>query len=741
MTHDQHFTTIVSIMLTLPADAPVHRDTLTRLRASIEEIARQHGAGVMPEPAFSSVVFRGAAAAVQAIQAAEELLDQWRDSPFKLRAGVASGEVALYRAPALARAADTGQIWVSTSVQRAAAHTFDFAPVMSPHRDTWRVVGTLDTPPVARGIPYLQPKLIGRRDTLEQMLAFSERLDQGIGGIMMIEGEPGIGKTRLIAEFLEAIGEMGAQVWQTSAKKHLANQSFALFNDLLRHVLHVETDDPPELIRGKLQASLGTSEQVREFLQSYLELVIGIQPGDPAEGGAGQLEPTQLRQQIFVAFRHYLQVAAAENRLIIVLDDLHWSDPISAEMLAFLFGLIASAPVLFVCAQRPQQGHPPSDRINQSLQVLEAQSLHLTLTRLSRQESEALVESMLAQPEIVAELSSTVIERAQGNPYFIEEFVRLLIEQGLLVSEEDRWVYHPASGHTVDLLPASLETLIRSRINSLPPDQRELLRRAAVFGSPFPEEFLAPFDPQQLNQLAARQLIARTGAQGEWTFLHSLVEWIVYKTIPDGEKVTRHTAAAEFLAQQIERSQNQPGRLATHYLRAQQPAEAFDYLLTAGEQAGLQGALQEARTFFEQAQRLVDSPDITLDDRQRLRLKLNLGDIIRLEGDLDTAIASLTEARALAVKLGDLSAAARCSRLLGETARKQGDMSLANKWLTEANTLLEQASLPEPAVERAKIQMGQAWVAFQQGDLQEAEHFCKQSLTDARSAKSLLDMA
>jgi tetratricopeptide (TPR) repeat protein len=433
--------------------------------------------------------------------------------------------------------------------------------------------------------------------------------------------------------------------------------------------------------------------------------------------------------------------------MVVLLDDLHWIDPMSAELLQFLLTMVTNRPIMFVCAQRRQGVDLPNDRLVKVQSLIPTQTIRFRLERLSGVDSETLLAELLSQAELPAPLREAILTQSEGNPYFIEEFVRMLIEQNYLQQHEGVWQL--ASDLELDdlPLPSSLDTLIRSRIDALPSALKEVMQCAAVVGEPFEADLLQTIMESDnvkaaLKRLELRLLIQRGAETNYWVFNHSLIGVVVYNTMLKAQRRMFHLKIAQALeVRWAGREEEHVEVLAHHFSQANEGAKALTYLIPAGERAAARFANEEAMTYFElAAQQLNRQPDAP--DDLHWRLAAGLGDVYRVMGRYEESAATLQTGLTL-VEGEKLPKNRQASlyRRLGETARKHGNLDAAHDYFSRALTLLEGMVERETQLETARVLIGLAWVYFFQGQLQAAQQACQASLDHAWSADALSELA
>jgi predicted ATPase/class 3 adenylate cyclase len=663
-----------------------------------------------------------------------------------------TGEAAR-EAEALARRAPPGKVWVTEDVRAATERTCDYEPVAAApgpdgaRRALWALVDAREPSAPPRGLPGIKVRLVGREASFQAMNVLAARLHEGVGGLIWLEGEPGIGKSRLMREFAAAPERTGSLVWAGGCSPQRSGVAFSLFSDLLAQAFGVQSSDTPERIRAQMEQILRSWPRDTQATRPYLELLLGIQPSGLSGERLLGLQPEQLRQQTFVSLRRLFKSLSAQKPLVLLLDDMHWIDPVSAEALQFLLTIVASSPVLFVCAQRRQGADQPNERLLRLQSLIPTQTLQMRLDRLSFEESGMLLDELLERPELPDTLRTMILERGEGNPYFIEEFVRMLIDQGHLERRNGCWVVAPDAVLADIRAPSTLRKLVRSRLDALPPELEQVVECAAVVGASFEPALLQAVVEgvdvsAALRRLELRLLVQRGTETNQWVFGHSLIQDVAYDSLLVAQRKRLHRKIAAALEVGWAGAESDHAEvLAYHYVRAGEGPKALKYLMLAGERAAARYANEEAIGYLEQAaEQLSQQPGAA--DAMRWRLAASLGDVYRSMGKYADSMVALKAGLALAIS-GDLPAASSVGlyRRLGETAQKQGELELATEYFGKALSLLGQPVEREAHREAARIVSGIAWVHYLQGRLDQARDTCEASLEHARSADALPELA
>jgi class 3 adenylate cyclase len=445
------------------------------------------------------------------------------------------------------------------------------------------VIREYKTPFIGRELE--KPLLIG---------IFERAAQQRSVQLVTIVGEPGVGKSRLAAELFEYIdAKPGLVRWrQGRSLPYGEGITFWALGEIVKWETGILESDSADVAAGKLDATVAPEEPERQWLLQRLAPLVGVESA-PAE-----------RQELFTAWRRYLESLAAARPSILVFEDLHWADEALLAFLEYLVEWSQGVPLLVLCMTRPELYER---RPGWGAGLRNAHTINLS--PLSEQETGELVSYLAPSNVLGRDLERAILERSGGNPLYAEEFVRLLADRGL-VSDEIA-------------LPDTVQALIAARLDTLSPDRKSLLQDAAVVGKVFWTGVLAEMgdrDPSEielaLHELALKELVrpGRTSTmegEHEYAFWHLLVRDVAYSQIPRAQRARRHRAAAAWIERKAgDRVEDLAEVLAYHYLQALELAEAAGdsaqavelarparhFLALAGERAlGLDTVQAEAR--------------------------------------------------------------------------------------------------------------------------------------------------
>jgi class 3 adenylate cyclase/tetratricopeptide (TPR) repeat protein len=545
------------------------------------------------------------------------------------------------------------------------------------------------------------------RVVFRKMEEYREQLARvGSPQLVSVIGEPGVGKTRLLREFSAFIDELPDLIrWrQGRCLPYGDGVGFWAFGEIVKGQAGIMDSDDPEQAGAKLAEAVNAVVEDpadRDWIRRRLAPLIGA-------GGESSDVP---REELFTAWRRFVEALAYEGRLVLVFEDLHWAD---VPMLEFIEHLIDAGerPFMVVCAARPEL----YDRYPQWAERRH-NAIRLSLPPLTDSETAVLISSLLERAVLPAATQSVLIERSGGNPLFAEEFVQLLVDRGLIdLDSHDRPV---AELHDIPV-PESLQLLIGSRLDQLPYEDKALLQDAAVIGKVFWSGALAALCGcdeasvhDRLADVLRRELVRPNRAsnllgQTEYTFWHAMIRDVAYGQIPRAGRELKHLAVARWLKRTVaDRISDFAEELAYHYTEALDlarasgiaispdvRAEAASGFLLAGERAAPLDA-DRATGYFRRALELMAA-----DHPQRPRAAARAAEMAEARGDYTEGeqlyVAAITGYRVL----GDTLGLGEALGLLARTHARRGQVVHAEQLLDEAIEVLEREP---PSRELARI--------------------------------------
>ena len=455
-----------------------------------------------------------------------------------------------------------------------------------------------------RGIEGVATRLVGRD---AELTALEESLTSAIvqrqATLVAVVGEAGLGKSRLLLEFERRLDDRGAdlRLLRGRATPQTPGQPFGLLRDTLAWQLRIADGDGIEAARRKVEAGVvpwfeaDAGPVPAEAHAHLLGHLIGIDFGDSPHVAGIRDDPRQIRNRAFHAAAELLRRIAGANGdpVVLLLEDLHWADDGSLEFLAHLLEVNRDTALLVVALTRPALFERRAD----VAKWLESgRHRRLTLDRLDADHSSLLAGELLGRfAEVPAALAELVAGRAEGNPFYMEELVKMLIDRGAIAVRGEGWTWHPER-LLETALPASLVGVLQARLDGLPRPERETLQQASVIGHVFWDQALATLDaraPEVLPALVRRELTlphdeAAADDLREFAFSHKILHDVTYDTVLKRRRRALHARVARWLAARSEaRASEWLAAAAEHFALAGDAPQAAEYFARAAEHARL----------------------------------------------------------------------------------------------------------------------------------------------------------
>ena len=515
---------------------------------------------------------------------------------------------------------------------------------------TYRVVGRKVLTKRVRGIEGLYAEMVGREAEMETLRGVMTDLKQGIGRIVCVLGEAGLGKSRLANETYEIFKQLtgSEENWyETTSLSYETHQAYGLLQRLIRRVMGIAYDDSPIIIREKLTSLVDRlDEEQRPRATLLLDALFGLD----SDNGGPPIEGDTFKQELIELIEAWWRSAFSSQPTVLVFDDMHWSDAASIELLVQLLPLTGEIPLVLLCALRSERQAPAWLIRTTADEEFRYRYTEISLQPLSDAESNELVNRLLANPVLPDNLRASILEKAAGNPFFIEEVVRTLIDRGLLVSEErtvegERQRYWRATSEGGDFdLPDNLQSLLASRIDRLEEATRATLQIAAVIGRSFYRRVLQAVDEskpdldRRLSTLLRLDMIreATRVPEIEYAFRNPLTQEAVYQTILLKRRREFHRRVGEAMeAIYPDRLEGLLGLLAYHFALAGQTDKAIAYSREASRQAVALYAYDDAIRNLLAAFELIEPGE---QSETHLELLEELADVYRMLRDFEGAI-------------------------------------------------------------------------------------------------------
>ncbi len=652
--------------------------------------------------------------------------------------------------------AETDSLLVSQSVYDATQRLFEFSTLsgltlkgFGEGITAYQLLKPKAKPGNVRGIEGLRAPMIGRETEYQHLLTALRQVEgssteKSAGGhFALISGEAGIGKSRLVSELTSAARQKGFLILAGHSLTYRRSVPYWIFQDMLRLTLNTTASTPPLETRQRLHASLneitGTAAQ---GILPYLEHLLTLPPSDPRQSARiDLLDSSQLRQQIFLAVRSWLHALAERQPLLVILEDLHWADDTTLDLISFLLASISEHPIFYISISRPlEEGSSLSKMAAWAANNLKDHYTRLELHTLSLQETQELFDRLMKIRNLSDSLRQRIIQQSSGIPFYLEEIIRMLMEQGVLVRQGDEWVMVENSELQSLDVPNSLQGLILARFDRTAPDQRRLLQTAAAIGRQFNLGVLRLVlaDVRQddlqrlLDALTERDFIYREEdpVTPAFAFRHVIVSDAIYSTLLRRDRADLHgkigLAMETVFHDQLE---NLVEILARHFSWSNNKEKAMVYLAQAGQKAARAYNTEQARAYLEEALELLLHVGHTPD--QAIQLNSGLGNVLLLIGEYEGA--RLRFERALEVigsssvktGVGNYPQLSNLNRSIAVTYERQGEYESAFSFLSKAVDVLKDQDVP---VEKALALNDMGWIRFRQGQHEIAQELLLQAM-------------
>ena len=534
----------------------------------------------------------------------------------------------------------------------------------------YRVLRPKAEPGRRRGIEGLQAEIVGRDQELSALRGILADLGQGVGHIICLTGEAGLGKSRLIEEthrLFQATCGPNSNWIAANSLSYESDQAYALLRHLTSRLACIGADDPALAGADQVASLLVGSEvegepEARQVLETLLDLDSGSH--------AAPLEGEVFKRSLFRVVRAIWRQRLKDSPAVLVCDDLHWGDNASMAVLEHLLPLIEEIPLVIALAMRPDRETPAWRLKTTAVEGYHHRYTEISVQPLSEAQTDELVNRLLTIADLPDALRARIRERTGGNPFFVEEVIRSLIETGAVIREErpeagGPRLYWRATNTSEALdIPDSLQSLLTARIDRLEEHARRTVQLASVVGRSFYYKVLAALEAgesisgaeldRNLKALMWAEMIQEAARipEVEYRFRNPLTQEIAYRTILLKRRRELHLEVAEAMEALFpDRQAEQAPRLAFHFGEAQEPARALKYKIMAADAAYRLFANTEAIRGYGEAIKVAQAGQATLEQIEHLYLRR--GRALELEGKFEAALSNYRELEATANERGD----------------------------------------------------------------------------------------
>ena len=501
--------------------------------------------------------------------------------------------------------AKAGEIFVGHDTYRQAEGHFrfeDIEPTILKGKtepvQIHKVVSSKERPVTIHRLSGLKAHLVGRKAELTQLREAVENLRKRRGSVFSICGDAGTGKSRLVEEFKASLDLSGIQWVEGHAYAYAQNIPYFPLIDLLNRVLHIEENDTPESVRKKVESGV---EQLVDKKESVVPFIGSLYSLRYPEIEA--VSPEFWKSRLQDAIQNILSALAKKAQTIFFLEDLHWADPSFVELLRNALKEIRE-PAIVICAYRPTFSLFTGHQIGSMGKVYK----EIRLQDLSLSEAEDMLESLLSAESIPSDLKRFVQDKAEGNPFYLEELINSLIESEALVRDNGSWKIARAIAES-DISP-TIHGLISGRFDRLERETKRILQEASVIGRAFLYDILKRITELDeridlgLSTLERLDFIRTRSLQPEleYMFKHPLTQEVVYNGLLRKERQEIHEQIALVMEQLFQKRLPEfYETLAFHFLRGRSTVKAVEYLMLSGRKSLSRYAVEEADQYFREA--------------------------------------------------------------------------------------------------------------------------------------------
>lgn len=634
--------------------------------------------------------------AVRACLAAVSLLKEL-PSGIEMRMGVHSGEVvirpsgrdasdytaigpAVYLAKRLEQAADTGTVRLSYETAQRTRGYVDVRPLGPVQAKGWdqpvemfELLAATDRPSwQVRSAEGLSP-FVGRELEVGALSSAMMRASLGRAQAVAVVADAGLGKSRLVHEFLQGAATRGVQVLRAAAASHSAEAPFHVVSELMRSWIGALPGDDLGTLDRRLGQAIAIGD-ARDLDEPACRSLLDLPLTDPAAWQA--LDPAIRRQRLLDACRRAILRGGANVPRIVLVEDLHWTDEASRALLEALVATAGAARLLLIATTRPEARPDWASR---------SYGAELRLAPLDPEQSDALLCALVGAGPELQSLRQLVVEGAEGMPLFMEEIARSLRESGQVVAQAARVLRVAVEQITI---PASIQAIVASRLDRLAPEPRRLLLNAAVIGKNLRTDVLRRVSrlpeaelQQSLQTLETAEFLHETspGTGENYSFNHAVTQSVAYEAILRAERRVLHARVFHAqLAVAGDRVDEWTELLCEHAAAGEVWEQAAQFGLMAGERARARYAWREAARFFDRAlEAQTHLPEAAPNWERGISLRIGLRAALGSQGDLRRNGALMEQASALALRLGDERRSAQLDGLAAMGLANIGELEQA----------------------------------------------------------------
>jgi len=541
-------------------------------------------------------------------------------------------------------------------------------------------------------------KFVGREKEMATLKEAFEKAKSGSGQVVGIVGEAGVGKSRLLLELRRSLSDQDHTYLEGHCLHYGSSMPYLPLLDILRSYFGLKEGEREFLIRKRLEEKTSSVDQKLKAILPPLQELLSLKVEDEAYL---KLEPQKKREKIFEAIRNLLTSESQRKPLVLAVEDLHWIDKTSEEFLSYLVGHLPNSNILLLMLYRPEYTHQWGSKSCYS---------QVRVDELPTKSSAELVRAMLEEGEVAPELRDLILNRAAGNPLFMEEFTHTLLENGSIAKKGHQYVLTKKASEIH--VPDTIQGIIAARMDRLDENLKRIMQVASVIGRDFAYQILQTITGMQeelkshLLSLQGLEFIYEKSLfpELEYVFKHALTQEVAYNSLLLKRRKEIHEKIGKAIEELYpDRLEEFCEALAHHYSMAENWENAFHYLRLSAEKAHRRYSTHEAFRYYSEAlSTLGRLPDTEQNKRARVDITTLMSSVMFPLNFPEGTLGILEEALKAAEELGDGSASVRLYGFIGKTHTWTGHTlegeRFTRKAFEEAEKLGDQATVSETAV-------------------------------------------
>jgi predicted ATPase/class 3 adenylate cyclase len=504
-------------------------------------------------------------------------------------------------------------------------------------------------------------RFVGREKEIDTFKHRLTKAIEGLGQVVVIVGEPGLGKSRLIYEFRRSIDEKSTTYLEARCLSYGKSTPYLPVIELLKSNFRVEVGDEEHTIRQKFEASIKRMDPNLEWTLPYFYHLLSLRGKEHA---LRELDETEIKRRTYEAIKAVTLRGSQSRPLFFVIENVHWMDSASEQFLNYLVGSIARSSIMMVVSSRP--GYVPSF-------TDKSYYTQITLSPLSDMDCDTMLKDLLKAENISAELRELVLSKCEGNPFYLEEVVKDFLEEGIIRQANGKYVLIKEASKL--RVPGTIHNVIMSRIDRLDENLKKTLQYASVIGREFPLGLLKQITRfgeeihEYLGKLKGSELIYEKGIypEPEYLFKHALTQEATYNTMLLSKRRELHGSIGKVLEElHRERLEDYYETLAYHFHLGDNKEKALKFSTLAGDKSFRLHSTREAKDYYEKGIKLTE--EMTNNRKNQLTkidLTLKLVKALRFFESPEQTLRVLKEVEELARKLGDQKALAKILSSIG----------------------------------------------------------------------------